>query len=402
MASFEEAYQNYEKSNRGKTVSGMYDAQRDSELASLKSTYEQNLSNRQAARDQIGTTYQGQANDLAAQYERNRRNLNTQAAANGISTGAGSQQALALSGQYQRDYGALRGREAQDIAEADRGIADLKVAYQNAVQQANAQGDYKRMAALLADYDTQRQNALNDANLLAKYGDFSGYSGIMSDDQINAMRAEYDRLRGIEDEDRAYAREQDALNNNLKQAQLRAGYGDFSGFAKLGYSQETINAMRSLWIAQNPLLAYNTGAITADEYYKMTGLQAPGVTAPAAAGGGGGGRDLTWVPQSNTNNLTDKSGGGKSKAATGTRNKTTTQVDRASGVNASSYNLNTQKGIDDYAKALVANGDLNMRQATAIRDQLSHSSGSGTSSTKTAATRSTVRGGSNARARDVK
>lgn len=386
MASFEEAYKTYQNSDRGKTVSGMYDAQRDSELASLKSTYEQNLSNRQAARDQIGTTYQGQANDLAAQYERNRRNLNTQAAANGINTGAGSQQALALSGQYQRDYGALRGREAQDIAEADRGIADLKVAYQNAVQQANAQGDYKRMAALLADYDTQRQNALNDANLLAKYGDFSGYSGIMSDDQINAMRTEYDRLRGIEDEDRAYAKEQDALNNNLKLAQLLAGYGDFSGFAKLGYSRETINAMRSLWIAQNPLLAYNTGAITADEYYKMTGQYAPGVTPPAPAYSG---PDLTWVPQSNTTNLTDKSGGGKPSTETPTD----------SGVNASSYNLNTQKGIDDYAKALVANGDLNMRQATALRDQLSHSSGSGTSSTKTAATRSTVRGGSNVRAR---
>jgi hypothetical protein len=340
----------------------MYDAQRDSELASLKSTYEQNLSNRQAARDQIGTTYQGQANDLAAQYERNRRNLNTQAAANGINTGAGSQQAIALSGQYQRDYGALRGREAQDIAEADRGIADLKVAYQNAVQQANAQGDYKRMAALLADYDTQRQNALNDANLLAKYGDFSGYSGIMSDDQINAMRAEYDRLRGIEDEDRAYAREQDALNNNLKQAQLLAGYGDFSGFAKLGYSQETINAMRSLWIAQNPLLAYNTGAITADEYYKMTGLQAPGVTAPAAAGGGGGGRDLTWVPQSNTNNLTDKSGGGEDNeiAAPG------------SNVDPSKYDLTSTAGIDAYAKALMADG-VNPRDAADARDSLNRS-----------------------------
>lgn len=308
MASFEEAYNNYQKSDRGKTVSGMYDAQRDSELASLKSTYQQNLSNREAARDKIGTTYQGQANDLAAQYERNRRNLNTQAAANGINTGAGSQQALALSGQYQRDYGALRGREAQDITEANRGIADLKVAYQNAVQQANANGDYKRMAALLSDYNTQRQNALNDANLLAKYGDFSGYSGIMSDSQINAMRNEYNRLRKIEDEDRAYAREQNALNNNLKQAQLRAGYGDFSGFARLGYDQATINAMRSLWIAQNPLLAYNTGAIDANRYYQMTGQYAPGVTPPAPAYTG---PDLTWVPQTQTNNLTDKSGDNK-------------------------------------------------------------------------------------------
>jgi hypothetical protein len=250
MASFDDAYKEYEKSSRGQTVAGMYDRQRDAELASLRSAYEQNRSNQIAARDQIGTAYQGQANDLAAQYERNRRNLNTQAAANGINTGAGSQQQLALNSNYQRDYGALRGREAQDITEANRGIADLTTAYQNAVQQANANGDYRRMAALLQDYQTDRQRQLQEAQLMAGYGIFDGYRGL---------------------------------------------YGD-----------DTVNAMRNLWIAQNPLLAYNTGAITAEQYRQMTGQYAPGVTPPAPAPTG---PDLTWVPPTPTNNLTDKTGG---------------------------------------------------------------------------------------------
>lgn len=246
MASFEDAYKEYEKSSRGQTVAGMYDRQRDAELASLRSAYEQNRSNQIANRDQIGTTYQGQANDLAAQYERNRRNLNTQAAANGINTGAGSQQQLALDSNYQRDYGALRGREAQDMTEANRGISDLTTAYQNAVQQANAQGDYKKMAALLQDYQSERQRQLQDAQLMASYGIFDGYRGL---------------------------------------------YGD-----------DTVNTMRNLWIAQNPLLAYNTGAINAEQYRQMTGQYAPGM-APAYTG-----PDLTWVPQNPTNDLTDKSG----------------------------------------------------------------------------------------------
>lgn len=297
MASFEDAYKEYEKSNRGQTVAGMYDKQRDAELASLESAYKQNLSNREAARDQIGTTYQGQANDLATQYERNRRNLNTQAAANGINTGTGSQQRLALNSNYQRDYGALRGREAQDMTEANRGISDLTTAYQNAVQQANATGDYKKMAALLQDYQSERQRQLQDAQLMASYGIFDGYRDI---------------------------------------------YGD-----------DTVNTMRNLWIAQNPLLAYNTGAIDANRYYQMTGQYAPGVTPPAPTYSG---PDLTWVPQSNTNNLTDKSGDNKTGSG-GSTSYSQSEVARAVNAGYSPSAIRTQ--INNAVKNPVERKVLN-------------------------------------------
>jgi len=229
MATFEEAFKTYQDSSRGQTVSGMYDAQRNAELAGLKTAYDQNVSNQEAAKANISKQYQASANDLHSQFERNRRNNNMAFAANGLNTGAVGQAQLAQSSAYQRDYGALRGKESQDIAEAERGLADLKVAYQNAIQQANANGDYKKMAALLDDYNTQYNTLLNQAQTLASYGDFSGYSAIP------------------------------------------------------GYTDQQIGNMRSSWIAQNPLLAYNTGAITADQYYKMTGQQAPGT---ASAGGG--------------------------------------------------------------------------------------------------------------------
>lgn len=220
MATFEDAFKKYTEGGQGKTVAGMYDAQTAATVGGLRAAYDQNLSDRQAARSQIGQTYQAAGNDMQAQYERDRRNLNQQAAANGINTGAGSQQQLALQNVWNRDYGNLQGQRAQAYAEADRAIADLSVQYRAAVQQAQAQGDYRKMAALLDDYNTQYNRQLQQAQTLAAYGDFSGYNGMYSDEQVTNMR--------------------------------------------------------NSWIAQNPLLAYNTGAITADQYYKMTGQYAPG------------------------------------------------------------------------------------------------------------------------------
>jgi hypothetical protein len=219
---WQDAYNAYANGARGQAVAGVYDAQTQAELNGLKSAYDQNLSTQQAAREKIGGAYQAAGNQMQAQYERNRRNLNQQAAANGINTGAGSQQQLALQNVWNRDYGTLQGQQAQAYADADRAIADLQTSYQNAIAQAQAQGDYRKMAALLDDYNKQYTQQMQQAQQLAAYGDFSGYAGIYSDAQIKSMR--------------------------------------------------------DAWIASNPLLAYNTGAITADQYYKMTGQYAPGQT----------------------------------------------------------------------------------------------------------------------------
>jgi hypothetical protein len=227
MATLEEEYKQY----RGaQGVNQMYDAQKQATLAGLESAYNQDLSNAQAQRDALPQQYQARANDLAVQYERNRRNLNQQAAANGLNTGAGSQMQLALGSNYQRDYGGIRTAQQQAIDQADRNINDLKAAYQSSVQQAVANNDYQRLQALMAEYKNQYQQQLNQAQTLASYGNFSGYAGIP------------------------------------------------------GYSQEQIDSMRSAWVASNPQLAYNTGAITAEDYYRMTGKWPAGY-APAGSNG---------------------------------------------------------------------------------------------------------------------
>ena len=215
MATFEEQYRKYSTSGQGQAINDLYDAKKQSQLTQLESAYQESRAEAEAARDKLPGQYQQQANDLAAQYERNRRNFNLQAEASGLNTGTASQAALAQNSAYQRDMGALRTAQADAMTEADRGIAELERQYQANVSSAIADNDYQRAQALLNEYNNGYTRDLNTAKTLAAYGDFSGYAGL--------------------------------------------------------YGQDTANNMAALWKAQNPDLAYNTGRMSAEEYKAITG-----------------------------------------------------------------------------------------------------------------------------------
>jgi len=246
MPSFEEAYDNYTKSGQGQTTAQMYDAQRDANLANMEAEYNRSRSQAQADAEKIAGNYRQQFNDLGAQYERQRRNYNQAAAANGINTGAASQAQLAQNAAYQRAYGQLGTAQAQEEANAARGLSNLESAYRSQVNAAIANADYNKANALLQGY-------------------------------------------------------QDDRNRQMQEAQMMAGYGIFDGYNNL-YGADTANTMRELWIAQNPLLAYNTGSIDAERYRAMTGSYPPGYQAPASGGGyyGGSSRRRTGETEGST------------------------------------------------------------------------------------------------------
>ena len=225
MATFEEQYKKYSTSGQGQAINDMYDAKQQSQLNQLESAYQASRSEAEAARERLPGQYQQQANDLSAQYERNRRNFNLQAAGAGLNSGTASQAALAQNSAYQRDMGNLRTAQADAMTEADRGIAELERQYQANVSSAIADNDYQRAQALLNEYNNGYTRDLNTAKTLAAYGDFSGYAGL--------------------------------------------------------YGQDTANNMAALWKAQNPDLAYNTGRMSAEEYKAITGKYPKGYTAPA-------------------------------------------------------------------------------------------------------------------------
>lgn len=223
--------QNYPDTPEGR-VNQMFDANRDANLARLRDAYDRNMSDAQASYAKIDPAYQQKANDLATQYERNRRNFNIQAAGSGLNTGVASQAALAQNSAFQRDYGGLRVAQQDALNEAQRGIDRLTQGYNADVNAFEAQNEYERSKQLLAEQKEAYQNQLTMAATLAKYGDFSGYKGIYSDAQIKQMQDN--------------------------------------------------------WIASNPDLAYRTGKIDEKKYKKMTGNWPAGYTPPSSGGGGGG------------------------------------------------------------------------------------------------------------------
>lgn len=231
---------------RTDAINQMYDAQRSQREAELKNAYDQSMSAYQEAQVKIAPQYQQQANDLAVQYERNRHNFFNQAAASGINTGVSAQESLARGGEYQRDFGNLRTSEAEQQAAVERQMADRKAQYQNDVAAALSENNYQRAAALLDEYNNGYERDLENAKILASYGDFSFYENLYGEDQANNMYM--------------------------------------------------------LWLAQNPDLAHNTGRITDAQWENLKngksmndGLDENGNRIVTASSGGGGGSSPSWA-----------------------------------------------------------------------------------------------------------
>lgn len=239
---------------RTDAINQMYDAQQSQREAELKNAYDQSMSAYQEAQAKIAPQYQQQANDLAVQYERNRHNFFNQAAASGINTGVSAQESLARGGEYQRDFGNLRTSEAEQQAAVERQMADRKAQYQNDVAAALSENNYQRAAALLDEYNNGYERDLENAKILASYGDFSFYENLYGEDQANNMYM--------------------------------------------------------LWLAQNPDLAHNTGRITDAQWENLKngksmndGLDENGNRIVTASSGGSGYvndhfgiGDLGWDP----------------------------------------------------------------------------------------------------------
>lgn len=180
----------------------------------LTSQYEADQSNLQAKKDQIAPQYQTQANALSAVYNRNLRNSNLNAMTSGMGSGLQQQQMNALRNQYTNNYGALRGEEAGATTDINRNIANLSTAYNSNMANAALSNQADLDAALIKNSNENRDWYENYAKNLANYGIF--------DDAKNI-------------------------------------YGD------------SADQMQKMWIAQNPMLAYRTGKITAEQYKNMTG-----------------------------------------------------------------------------------------------------------------------------------
>ena len=199
-------------------INNLYDKQNEAQANKLRSQFETNLSNKQAELNKIGPQYQTQANTLAANYERRRRNANLGAMTSGLASGTAQQQQMTLANQYGTNYGALRGQEAEAINQGNQDIANLRTAYNNALVDARAETDAKRDQELIKNFNTNRDWYDAQAANLTDYGNFDAYKNL--------------------------------------------------------YGEAQANQMRNVWINQHPEVAFQTGMISADDYRKLTGKAA--------------------------------------------------------------------------------------------------------------------------------
>ncbi len=159
---------------------------------------------------------------------------------------------------------------------------------------------YNRAAQVESDAYQRGYTDSRDAIADQRYQNEWDYQ--MTRDEIADQRYqdETDYARGIDQRNWDYQLQQDDEAKQRESAQLKASYGDYSGYADLlGWDEGSVSAAQLGWIASNPELAYRQGYIDADQYYKMTGEYAPGYE-PQYVGQGG--------PSDDGNDKTDGAG----------------------------------------------------------------------------------------------
>ena len=169
-------------------IGNLYNQQYNAQAANLKTAYDKNVSDLQAQQQKIAPQYQTQANQMAAAYERNRRNLNLQNMNAGMGTGTAVQQQEALNTAFQNNYAGLRAGEATAQSNASQQMADAGFNYQQKLNEARAESENKKAASLVEDQNKQNDWYDTQAKLLAGYGDFSAYEKLYGKDAADYMR----------------------------------------------------------------------------------------------------------------------------------------------------------------------------------------------------------------------
>lgn len=225
----------YGEQNRA-NINRVYDAGLETQKQSLLNAYNANVEAQQGAAGTIRQTGDMLSHDLAVQNARNMGNINQFADVRGVNRQQGSQAQLSLGNARNAAMGGMAFRQQTALAENQRQQDLAKIQYHAQVQEALADNDYKKAAALLDDYNNE--NAWRD-----------------------------------------------------QQAQILASYGNFDPYRDI-YGEDAAKGMQQVWAAQNPQIAYRTGAITANQYRLITGHYPLGYNA-----GGGGGGDGWYDPR---------------------------------------------------------------------------------------------------------
>lgn len=233
--------------NQSEAINNYYTAAQEANLAALKSAYDQNIINTDAAAAKIPAIYQAAQNQAAAQGALTQKNFNEYAAASGLNSGTGGQAALAQGIATQSDINALETEKANALKDVETQRLSIQTEYQNAIAEAIANNELSKAEALYNEAvrvdESVVATALNQAT--ENYKAWSSGYQTQSDYVSNLTTSD-----------------QYSYQQALANAQTLASYGDFSGYAALGYTDAQIQQMYAVWAAQNPTLAAALGYTT--------------------------------------------------------------------------------------------------------------------------------------------
>ena len=183
-------------------INKMYDAQLGNKKEQLTQTYNQAISDLDAAKAQGQQNLQKNLNATAVENQRAQKNYAEVQNAYGLSSGAMAQARLAQDNQLQADLTTLRATQETADAGIEKERALLAQQYSSAITQAQAENDLARAEALYKEAKDAEAKLLakqeGAAQLMAGVGDYSllGQLYGLSPDQIAKLTPKSGGVRG--------------------------------------------------------------------------------------------------------------------------------------------------------------------------------------------------------------
>jgi len=239
-------------------IENAYQQQITADQAALTAAQNQKLMDFDKAEAEIAPVYNTQRQNTAGQYQIGQRNMAERFNALGLGSGAQGQMYLSQDNEYQRNMNALNAAEAKARTDLEFERTKARTAYQDAVAQAIREGDAAKAKALYQEAIRVDESLVNNSQAQM---------------QMDLQR------------------EATQWNKLADQAETLAKYGDFSGYKALGYSDQQIADMRRTWEAMNPdlmaLMGY--GSFSGGGAAGSSGGGGSGRRSGSGSGGGAGG-----------------------------------------------------------------------------------------------------------------
>ena len=163
-------------------LNDMYEAQKKSALASIEEAYKKNVNAIDRAGVGLAQGYQGARNQTAGASELAKRNNAEYAAAYGLNSGTGGQMELARNVTLQNNLNTINTQEAQSAADLAMQRANAEAEYNNAIAQAEQQGNYE-LAASLYQEKVRVQETLLQAQIQQAQMEYQAYRDSVGDTQ---------------------------------------------------------------------------------------------------------------------------------------------------------------------------------------------------------------------------